>query len=315
MFFDTTTRSQALGNRLVQQALEDFRSAGLSENGLGMTLLLHPQRLTQDGQAHRPEGFAYRGSQLFYPCSVVKAFYLIAIDACLANGRVQPHEDLERAMRDMIIWSSNTATNYVIDLITATTGDTLLSPEEFMAWVNRRQAVNRYFKSLKWPELADINLCQKLMDDERYGREKAFVTFGGNNHNRLCSNAAARLMFELFNGTVAAPERCRIMAARFHRSLTTEFAAQPAAQINGYFGASLPADATLYSKAGWTGWTGDPLASYRRHDLGYIELPSAHEGHYQALTLAVFTQGQAMSEDTAVLPAIARLAYDAVMAV
>lgn len=315
MFFDSTVRSQALGDRLVQKALEDFRSAGLSEDGLGVTLLLHPQRLTQAGQAHRPEGFSYRGGQLFYPCSVIKAFYLVAMDACLVSGQVQHHEDLERAMRDMIIWSSNTATNYVIDLITATTGDTLLSVEEFITWVDRRGAVNRYFQSLGWPELADINLCQKLMDDERYGREKAFVTFGGNNHNRLSSNAAARLMFELFNGTVAAPERCRSMAARFHRPLTAEFVAQPAAQINGYFGAGLPADATLYSKAGWTGWTGDPLASYRRHDLGYIEFPPAHSGQYQAFTLAVFTQGQAMSEGTAVLPAFARAAYDAVAAV
>ncbi|MCU1758386.1 class A beta-lactamase-related serine hydrolase [Pseudomonas sp. 14P_8.1_Bac3] len=315
MFFDTTPRSQDLGDTLVQKALEDYRSAGLSADGLGVTLLLHPQRLTQEGRAHRPEGFAYRGQQLFYPCSVVKAFYLVAMDACLASGQVQPHEDLERAMRDMIIWSSNTATNYVIDLITQTTGDTLLSAEEFTLWANRRQAVNRYFQSLAWPELAEINLCQKLMDDERYGREKAFVTFGGNNHNRLCSNAAARLMFELFNGTVASPERCRRMTARFHRPLTAEFAAQPAAQINGYFGANLPSDATLYSKAGWTGWTGDPLASYRRHDLGYVELPLDHEGHYQAFTLAVFTQGQAMSEGTQVLPAIARLAYDAVRAV
>jgi hypothetical protein len=313
MFFDTTIRSQTLGDKIVQNALTHYRSGGLSEEGLGVTLLLHPRRLTQDGQAHRPEGFAYRGQQLFYPCSVVKAFYLVAVDDCLANGQVQPHEDLERAMRDMIIWSSNTATNYIIDLITATTGDTLLSAEDFMMWVNRRQAVNRYFHSLEWPELVDINLCQKLMDDERYGREKAFVTFGGNNHNRLCSNAAARLMFELFNGTVATPQRCRSMAARFQRPLTAEFAAQPAAQINGYFGAGLPAEATLYSKAGWTGWTGDPLASYRRHDLGYIELPSEHKGQYQAFTLAVFTQGKMMSESTEVLPAFARFAYDAVM--
>lgn len=314
MFFDTTTRSQALGEHLVEKALADYRAIGLSDDGLGVTLLLHPQRLTQQGKPSRPEGFAYRGDQKFYPCSVVKAFYLVAMDACIANGQVQPHEDLERAMRDMIIWSSNTATNYVIDLITATTGDTLLSAEEFMAWAHRRQAVNRYFKSLGWPELLGINLCQKLMDDERYGREKAFVTFGGNNHNRLSSNAAARLMFELFNGTIAAPERCRDMAARFHRPLTAAFAAQPAAQINGYFGAGLPAQARLHSKAGWTGWTGDPLASYRRHDLGYIELPEGHRGMCQAFTLAVFTQGQAMSEGTEVLPGVARLAYDAVAA-
>lgn len=314
MFFDTTNRSQTLGDTLVQNALEHYRSVGLSDEGLGLTLLLHPKRLTQEGQVYRPEGFAYRGEQLFYPCSVVKAFYLVAMDDCLASGQVEPHEDLERAMRDMIIWSSNTATNYIIDLITATTGDTLLSAEDFRMWVNRRQAINRYFHSLEWPELVDINLCQKLMDDERYGREKTFVTFGGNNHNRLCSNAAARLMFELFNGTVAAPERCRSMAARFHRPLTAEFAAQPSAQIKGYFGARLPAEATLYSKAGWTGWTGDPLASYRRHDLGYIELPSKHKGQYEAFTLAVFTQGKMISENTEVLPAFARLAYDMVTA-
>ena len=57
----------------------------------------------------------------------------------------------------------------------------------------RRQWVNRYVRSLGWPEADAINLCQKLMDDDRYGREKVFVTAGGNNHNRLTTNAAARL--------------------------------------------------------------------------------------------------------------------------
>jgi hypothetical protein len=96
------------------------------------------------------------------------------------------------------------------------------------------------------------------------------------------------------------------MAGLFARPLDdAEFLDHPAAQIKGYFAAGLPAGSRIWSKAGWTGWTGDIDASYRRHDAAYVELRDG-----PAFILVVFTQGRAMSESQTVLPAIARRAAE-----
>jgi beta-lactamase class A len=223
----------------------------------------------------------------------------------LAEGVIQPHEELDRAMRDMIRVSSNTATNYVIDLVTGTTGDTLLPEAEMAAWSERRRWVNRYFAGYGWPELAAINLCQKLMDDQRYGRERVFAGADGRNHNRLTSDAAARLFHALFTGQLLDAARSRYVIEQLARPLDPAAAAEPGAQVLGYLGEGLPAGARLWSKAGWTAWTGDPTASYRRHDAAYVELPSG-----RAFTLAVFTEGKAISADMTSLPTFARLAAE-----
>jgi beta-lactamase class A len=305
-FFDTTPESETIGAALVAWALDRFAEVGLKADSLALTLLPFSEGLTKQPAAARPAGFAYRGDVPFYPCSVVKVFYLAAAQARLEEGALAPHPELDRAMRDMIRWSSNTATNYVIDLVTSTTGDTLLAELEMQAWVERRQWVNRWFRSQGWPEGEAINVCQKLMDDDRYGREKVFVRLGGNNHNRLTTDSAAQLFHAIFAGRMICPERSAAMADMLARPLQDRaFREHPASQILGYFGAGLPEGARLWSKAGWTGWTGDVDASYRRHDAAYIELPNG-----RALILVVFTQGRAMSESEAVLPAIAGKAIE-----
>ncbi|WP_236938210.1 hypothetical protein [Frigidibacter mobilis] len=73
----------------------------------------------ESGAGQRPDGFAYRGDWRCYPCSLVKAFHLIHALNAIDAGRIIDHEDLSRAIRDMILWSSNTGTNYVI--VSATT--------------------------------------------------------------------------------------------------------------------------------------------------------------------------------------------------
>ena len=86
-----------------------------------------------------------------------------------------------------------------------------------------------------------------------------------------------------------------------------EFVGNPLSQISGYFAVGLPAGARVWSKAGHTGWTGDAMASYRRHDVAYVELASG-----RAMILVVFTQGRPASESEAILPAIAAKAAELV---
>jgi beta-lactamase class A len=308
-FYDADPTAERIGCRLVQEGLETFGSRGLDAEHFSITLLLHDRPLTEPHEAPlRPRGFGYRSMQAYYPCSVVKAFYLVAAQARLADGFISPHEELDRAMNDMILYSSNTATNYIIDLITGTTGDTLLTPAEMVEWAYKRNWVNRFFQSFEWPEFGPINVCQKLMDDERYGREYQFVGAEGHNHNRLTTDATARLFYAIFTGAILDPTRARFVVERLARPVDAIWvAAEPRAQVLGYFGEGLPERSRLWSKAGSTTWTGDNAASYRRHDAAYVELSNG-----DAFTLIVFTEGKEISADTSFLPSLARLAVQMV---
>lgn len=307
MFYQPDRSAQHIGEALVAAAGKGIAKAGLAPTDFSLTLLLHPDPPKRSPAP--PRGFAYRGDTAYYPCSVVKLFLVVAAQQALTEGRLTPHEELSRAMRDMIRWSSNTATNYVIDLLSGTTGDTLLDEAAMLEWVIARSRINLYYQALQ-PELcATINLSQKLMDDDRYGREKMFVQWQGqNNHNRLTSNAAAWLLAQVMCADLMPPASAEAIAGLLHRPLDDpEFIAMPTAQVAGYLGGNLPPGATLWSKAGRTLWTGDPLASYRRHDLAHVKSASGAR-----FTLAVFTQGQAIVLDETFLPGIGRLACELV---
>ncbi|MEP7139062.1 MAG: serine hydrolase [Caldimonas sp.] len=295
-----------IGHALVAEAARLASRAGLQASDFALTLLLHrPEPATVPPL---PTGFSYRGGVGFYPCSVVKLFLVVAAQLALDAGRLTPHDELDRAMRDMIRWSSNTATNYVIDLLSGTTGDTLLGDAEMRDWVDARNRINRFYAELRPSLCADVNLAQKLMDDDRYGREKMFVQWGGaNNHNRLSSDAAAWLLADVMCGRAVLPSSSERIAGLLHRPLTDDFVSIQAAQVKGYLGGGLPGGTQLWSKAGRTLWTGDPLASYRRHDAVHVKLAAG-----QRFTLAVFTQGQAIAVDDEFLPRVGKLACELV---
>jgi beta-lactamase class A len=300
MFFRRSASLAAIGEEIVKAALDSFGAHGLEAESFSLTLLLHPS--TQGEGMAGLTGYSYRGAQHFYPCSVIKMFYLAAAQAALEAGQIGETPELVRAMRNMITWSSNSATNYVIDVLSGTTGDTELEADEMRRWVEARNCVNHYFQSLGLPEFAGINVSQKLMDDDRYGREKAFVQLGGNNHNRLTTEAAASLLARIMEGEMISSARSRIMVDYLYRPRDAAFVETPGAQVLSFLGANLPPGAELWSKAGWTTWTRDPLASYRRHDAIHVALPKGTR-----FTLVVFTQGQKISADLAILPFIGRI--------
>jgi len=307
VFYAVTPRSEEIGRSLVRDTLNRFGEFGLMADKFALTFLVHDKPLERSSD-HMVEGFGYRSNRTFYPCSVVKVFYLVAAFARLREGVISPHEELDRAMHDMILYSSNTATNYIIDLVTETTGDTLLDGKARAEWEQRRNWVNRYFQSFDWPELAEINVVQKLMDDLRYGREFAFVGENGSNHNRLTTDATARLFYSIFRGQVIDRETSYRIQDLLCRPLDPAWIeAEPASQVKGYFGEGLPNGSQLWSKAGWTAWTRDPAASFRRHDAAYVSLPIG-----KAFTLVAFTEGKEISADMKCLPWLARRACELV---
>lgn len=296
-FFTESSELKRIGARIEAYAAPIYAARGIPSEQFAYVL-------TQPGQASgSPEGAALRADWRCYPCSLVKVFHLVAAQMRLEDGRLAAHGELDRAMRDMILWSSNSATNYIIDLLTETTGDTLLDEQEMRVWCERREEINRLFTALGWPELTGINLNQKLMDDLRYGREKVALDRSPAGHNCLTPIAMARLMHEIFSETaLLSPERRRIVRDHLRRDPQSPYRARGVYQLLGYLGDALPEGTQIWSKAGRTRWLGDERAAFRRHDTLRAILPGGQE-----FGLTVFTQGEAIAEDDSFLPAIGAL--------
>jgi hypothetical protein len=303
-FFHSDDALQQAGDRLLSSVWQEFPD--LARNQLAITWLVYdePSPVNTGGAISADDfwsypirGFSYRGVERVYPASVVKLFYLVAIHAWLEQGMVTLDAELERAMRDMIIESSNDATSLVVDVLSGTTSGPVLPQGPFETWKQQRNIVNRYFQALNWPELESINVNQKTWGDGPYGRERLFLGEQYDNRNALTTDAVARLLHSIIGGVAVTAGRSQSMMALLRRSLDAAvLAATPENQVTGFLGGSLPTHAKLWSKAGWT--------SRVRHDAAYIELP----GHSPYL-LVVFTEGN--SDNTALIPFISKHVLEA----
>ena len=274
----------------------------LGPEDLAATWLAYDRHLAEGDVAAPARGASHRGGVPIYPASVVKLFYMAAVEQWLEDGRLQLDASIERALANMIGVSSNEGTNYLVDLLTGTTSGPELGEAAFAEWAEKRGTVNRYLRSWRWPELKGVNVCQKTMDDDRYGRERQYAGVEGHNHNRLTTGGTARLIYEICIGRLISPARSKRMLdfmARDHRPET--WRNDPLHQVGGFFGEGLPADAKLWSKCGHTSWTGHAPASWRRHDAAYVELANG-----RAFTLVVFTEGRKQAENAAILPDFAQ---------
>jgi hypothetical protein len=226
----------------------------------------------------------------------VKLFYLVAIHEWLESAMVPETSEILRAMRDMIVDSSNDATSLIVDVLSGTTSGPELPPGPFETWAYQRNIVNRYYKSLGWSELDAININQKTWGDGPYGRERMFLGELLEQRNMLTSNAVTRLLHTIVGGIAVSSVRSQQMMSFLKRSLAPDVLASnqnEENQVTGFLGEGLPDSAQLWSKAGWT--------SQVRHDAAYIEIPEQ-----SPYLLVVLTEGKANSQNKAILPFISR---------
>jgi hypothetical protein len=299
-FFKKDEQLSQLGDRILETTWREFPH--LAQNQIAMTWIVYdPPVMVNTGGAlsaeefwkHSPRGFQYRGVERIYPASVVKLFYLVAVHEWLEK-EISASAELDRAVRDSIVDSSNDATSLVVDVLTGTTSGPELPAGPFETWKFQRNIINRYFQSLQWSELNTINVNQKTWCDGAYGRERAFVGMMMENRNMLTTNAAARLLHSIVGGVAVSSGRSQAMMALMQRTLDrAELAADPENQVLGFLGEGLPKNAKLWSKAG--------LMSQVRHDCAYIEIPDL-----SPYLLTVFTEGKAQSQSQELLPFISQ---------
>lgn len=296
-FFRKDQQLENLGSRILEATWAQFPE--LARKQIAMTWIVYdPPVPVNTGGALSPEafwshpirGFSYRGGDRIYPASIVKLFYLVALYEWLDKEMIAPSAELERAVRDMIVESSNDATSLVVDILTGTTSGPELPPGPFETWKSQRNIVNRYFQSLGWPELENINVNQKTWCDGAYGRERRFLGELMENRNMLTTDATARLMHGILGGVAVSSTASQAAIELMKRSLDPEeLAADPENQVTGFLGGGLPQEAKLWSKSG--------LTSKVRHDAAYIELPDL-----RPYLLIVFTEGKTQSKNEAILP-------------
>lgn len=307
-FFKFDEQLEQLGNGILEATWSEFST--LARNQIALTWIVYdPPVLVNTGGALTPDafwnhnirGFTYRGVELIYPASVVKLFYLVAANEWLDKAMTQTSQELERAMRDMIIESSNDATSLVVDILSGTTSGPELPPGPFDTWKYQRQIVNRYYQSLGWAELETVNICQKTWCDGPYGREKAFYGQMLENRNMVTANATAKLLHSIIGGVAVSSARSQAMMGLLERNINPEFLPQDVEedQVTGFLGAGLPQSAKLWSKAGWT--------SQVRHDAAYIEIPDL-----RPYLLVVFTEGKAQAKSRDILPFVSQQVVEAV---
>ncbi len=271
---------QELVNEAARTTLARFADKRLEEKNLSITLIdlrdpLHPVQAS------------FRGNERVYPASVIKLFYLVAAHRWLEDGRLKDTNELRRALRDMIVDSSNDATQYVVDVLTGTTGGPELPPREMQEWQEKRNAVNRYFTSLGY---TNINVNQKTFCEDAYGREQVSRGQNGENRNKLTTDATARLLTEIVTRRAVTPARSDQMMELLKRN-TSGKNSDPDDQAHGFTAIALPPGARLWSKAGWTSAT--------RHDAAYVELPDGRR-----FVLVTFTTDHANERE--IIPTVAR---------
>src|SRR6266851_9740058 len=234
---------QQLVNQAAKTALERFADKKLEASQMSITLidLRDPQH---------PSQASFHGNERVYPASVVKLFYLGAVHRWLEDKKIEETPELKRAVRDMIVDSSNEATQYIVDVLTQTTGGYELPSKEMEEWQFKRNAVNRYYTSLGY---SNINVNQKTFCEDAYGREHVSRGPNGQNRNKLTTDATARLLSEVVTRRSVTPERSGQMMELLKRDYSGK-SSDNDDQGHGFTGIALSGieGARLWSKAGWT---------------------------------------------------------------
>jgi hypothetical protein len=141
------TNSIGLQTVLEQAVDEAVRKYDVKPGEIAATLI----RFSIDPSKPSYDQAEVNGEQPIYPASVVKLFYMVALERQLVDKKVTDTPELQRGLRGMIVDSSNDATQYIVDVLTGTSSGPEFPKKDFEAWQFKRNRMNRYFASMAMP--------------------------------------------------------------------------------------------------------------------------------------------------------------------
>ncbi|WP_346294237.1 serine hydrolase [Sphaerothrix gracilis] len=245
---------------------------------------------------------AYNEQESFFPASVTKLFWLIALFGYYDADKLPQNSITEEDLYRMIQDSDNNAASRVLDSLTGTQSGSELNDEELKNWIEQREIVNSYFEGAGY---SDINISQKnfpipdLTLDTPTGRELQMR--GGDEdfpiRNSLTSWSIARLLFEIEQGHAISQNYSQKAKQLLKRDFISE-QAKEYDSIQGFLGGGLnPNEVTLFSKPGWT--------SFSRQDAAIIYGPNGSARYI----LVVLGDDIGYADDWEVFPQISEYIY------
>ncbi|AFY37095.1 hypothetical protein Lepto7376_0695 [[Leptolyngbya] sp. PCC 7376] len=247
----------------------------------------------------------YQPNAPHYPASVAKLFWMVALYGQFQQGLLA-EANFQDELGLMVRRSDNNATSQIVDAITRTEFRAKGSQEDYEAWYLQRLQLNQFFTQAGYQNL---NITQKTypIPDIEIEEPEGFdlqMRFNPANpklpiRNQLTAWHAARLMYEIATAQAIAPDVSQKMLQFLRRDLTQNWQ-RPTNYFNpiqDFFGAGLPADAQIYSKAGWT--------TQGRHEVAYI---TSADGKQQYI-LCIFAEQKDYAENQTFFPKVASYTY------
>jgi hypothetical protein len=285
-------------DKIVDNLVNYAKENKLPTNSLSITLIDLNKNTTA----------SYQENTLRYPASVVKLFWMVALETKIKQGQVQITA-INNDLNTMMFKSDNDAASNVIDAITNTqSSDKSLDKQEFSTWKQQRQSLNGFFEKAGYK---DINISQKTFPLPLHNIKEpkgADAQIRGDNpnsprRNKVTSYQAARLMYEIAQGKAVAPEYQESMLSLLKRDLGYWQAQPPNPEefdpVRDLFGENLPANQVeFYSKAGWT--------TVSRQEVAYI---TSKDGKARYI-LAIFGDDKAYGDSKKAFPKMSRLVFD-----
>ncbi|MFB2917679.1 MULTISPECIES: serine hydrolase [Aerosakkonema] len=251
----------------------------------------------------------YQQQELRYPASVIKMFWMVYVYALLEQGIFTDEAAFNVDLYQMIQNSSNDAASRIMDAVTGAKSGARLKGEEYQDWLNKRQQLNNFFQKAGYE---GIILNQKtypigyLKLQKPEGREmQMWKDPEDPMQNKISSDQAARLMYEIVTGKSVSEAASRKMVRLLARDLHPEAWDVDSASIGGFnpvrgfLGESLPPDSVDFaSKAGWT--------STSRHEVAFVK---TRDGQV-AYILAILGSSRTYSSNWKLFPQMSRFVFD-----
>ena len=286
-------------NSIVNELVDLALKQNLPTEKLSITLIDIDRNRIAGYQQHIPR----------YPASVVKLFWMVALEAEINQGLIANNKYTKTDLKEMILKSDNDAASRIVDTLTRTkSSQSQLSSQNFIKWKNRRQKLNRFFQKA---EYKNINVSQKtlpisepnMMEPE--GTElQLLANSSGSTSNQITTYHAARLMYEIFTEQAISKESSQKMADLLKRDLNPQAWKNNPPSTEGFnpvenlFGESLSQkNIDFASKAG--------INSTSRHEVAYI---ATKDGKARYI-IAAFGKDVAYSESNTIFPDMSQLVF------
>ena len=236
-----------------------------------------------DADGHGPRLAERNGYAPVYPASVVKFVYLMAAHAWQEQGKLEIDPTLDALLTEMVIHSSNRATQQVFARLTGTEPGPALAAATYRDFSARRQVVKRWLETLG---IDDLHCVHPTYDGngDLFGRDVQFlrdktvpgglVSSGFANRQAMTAVGTAKLLALLATDRALSPASSAAARQRMRR----DPARQPYLRHRIAGGTARLPGLEAYTKTGTWG----PIFA----DAGIVRDPRGHQ-----MVLVVFTDG------------------------